>query len=125
MESCLSSHGWDVKTTPDGGVWAEYSQEQSDRYDADREECEKTFGYDVPPTYDETQLRAMYKQVLATADCIRAKGYDPGTAPTEQTWIDQVQNGPGGWDPYHDLYPDVIAEAEYYTLIEQCPRTWN
>jgi len=99
---------------------------QRDAYERDSKECESLLGYDVPPKYSDEQLRDIYGEVIKTADCIRGEGLEPGTPPSEQTFVEQVRTGQGGWDPYSEIYgPGGLTEDEYFALLEKCPRTWH
>ncbi len=125
MEGCLEDKGWDIEMLADGGINVTVPKGQDDSYDADYKACEESFGYDVPPVYSDEEVRGIYKQVLATAECLTERGLDPGTPPSEQTFVEQVQSGPGGWDPYSELYPATMDQNEYYAALEACPRTWH
>lgn len=124
MQSCMNEGGWDIEVRPDGGISANYADDQASAFNAAYAECETKFGYDVAPTYTDDEIKAIYAKVVDTAACITEQGYDPGEPPTEQTFIDQVR-GDGGWDPYIDLYvPGGLTDDEYFALLEECPRTW-
>lgn len=126
MKSCLAEYGWEIETRPDGGVTVSIPEAQKEPYNRDFDECENRLGYDVPVTYSESQLREIYAKVVEVTECIRVQGHEPGQPPSEQTFIDQVQTGQGGWDPYSDIYgPDGLSEKQYFELLEQCPRSWN
>lgn len=125
MQGCLEEAGWEVEITPDGGIRNNVPEGQESTYDADYSACEASFGYDVPPTYTDEEVRAIYEEVVATATCLEEHGHSPGTPPTEQTFVEQVQSGPGGWDPYSDLYPEAMSDERYYAALEECPRTWH
>ena len=125
MQACLEEKGWDVEVSPDGGMNMTVPTGQEDAYDTDVKACEESFGYDVVPVYSDDQVREIYKKVVATAQCLAEQGHDPGTPPSEQTFVEQVQNGPGGWDPYSDLYPATMDDEEYYAALGECPRTWH
>ena len=125
MQGCLQEKGWDVEVSPDGGMNMTVPTGQEDAYDSDVKACEASFGYDVVPVYTDDQVREIYKKVVATADCLTEQGYEPGTPPSEQAFVEQVKSGPGGWDPYSDLYPSTMDNEEYYAALGQCPRTWH
>ncbi|VXC47862.1 exported hypothetical protein [Arthrobacter sp. 9V] len=125
MERCLQEKGWDVEVKPDGGVNMTVPAGQEEPYNADLKACEASFGYDVAPVYSDDQVREMYTKVVATADCLTAQGHDPGSPPSEQTFVEQVQSGVGGWDPYIDLYPSAMSEDKYFEALGKCPRTWH
>lgn len=125
MEKCLLDKGWEIEMLPDGGINVTVPKGQEDSYDADYKACEESFGYDTPPVYSDEEVREIYKQVVATAECLTEQGQDPGAPPSEQTFVEQVQSGPGGWDPYSELYPATMDQQEYYATLEVCPRTWH
>lgn len=125
MERCLEAGGWEMEITPDGGIHTTVPQGQESSYDDDYRTCEESLGYDESPVYTDDQVRGIYKKVVATAECLTDKGYSPGSPPSEQTFVEQVQSGPGGWDPYSDLYPATMDTDEYYVALEECPRTWH
>lgn len=126
MENCLKEAGWDVNVSPDGSVGITLPESQQTAYDADHKTCEKSFGYDKEPVHTEEQFRALYPRMLETVECIRSEGFDPGTPPSEEAYVDQML-GDGGWDPYGAIYPDVVQEDGYYELLQKCPRAevWN
>lgn len=119
MTECLRDKGWAVEAKPDGAVVATYPAEQDEAYMADNETCKHQYGFDAThPPVTEAELRSMYKDALATVDCLREQGYDPGEVPSEQVFVDR-----GGWDPYYNVHaPGKISDEEYYRLLKLCPR---
>jgi hypothetical protein len=52
-----------------------------------------------PPPLSEAQLRAWYAYMVARANCLMEAGYDVGSVPPEQVFIDMA----GRWDPFQAL----------------------
>lgn len=125
MTDCLEEKGWEVDVLADGGISSQIPDGQEEIYRSDLSTCRAKYGYDVDPVYTDDEARDIYAQVLNVAECLREKGFDPGEAPSEQTFVEQLQTGPGGWDPYIDLYPQVMDTDEYMTVVKDCPRTWE
>lgn len=125
MQSCLQGKGWDVEVSPEGEMNTTVPAGQEDAFETDVKASEASFGYDLVPVYSEDQVREIYKKVVAAAECLTEQGYEPGNPPSEQTFVEQVQSSPGGWDPYSLLYPATMDNDEYYGALGECPRTWH
>lgn len=126
MASCMVDRGWDATATGDGGISSTIPEGQDDTYDADLAACQKENGFDkLAPALAEPELRLLYRMESDTAECIRDEGFDPGTAPSEQSFVDSALTDGDVWDPYAEVYTpsnSQVTEDEYYALLRTCPR---
>lgn len=126
MASCMVDRGWDATATGDGGISSTIPEGQDESYDADLAKCQEKNGFDIlAPALSEPELRRLYLMELDTAECIRAEGLDPGSPPSEQSFVDMALVNGNAWDPYAAVYTtsnSQVSEDEYFALLKKCPR---
>jgi hypothetical protein len=98
--ACLRDRGWDVEVSWDGGIYAEYKDEQAEQYRADLEECRLEVGFSKegePMT--EERAKKFYDKWLVIADCVRDLGFDVDDPPSEQAFVEAMIAHEFIWDP--------------------------
>lgn len=125
---CLRDRGWDVTITWDGGIEANSNQVpsgQQDLYASDEKEC---WGIveDRIERMDSEAIADVYRQELATRECLIDHGYDVDPAPSEQQYIDSFHSE--RWMAYgaSTLTTTPIGESEFREVSAECPQpAWS
>ena len=132
LQSCVSSKGWDVTITPEGGVEEPFTEADYARYEIDRTACRAEAGLDDGNNVrlDAARLGEIYDRQVDTWECLRAEGYPVAEPPSKELYVESslaAQNGDSsvnGWWPYGDAVFEEMAEAEYNRLQAECPEPW-
>lgn len=125
---CLRDRGWDVTINWDGGIEANSSQVpsgQQDLYVSDEKECWALID-DRIERMDSEAIADVYKQELATRECLIDHGFDVDPAPSEQQYIDSFHDE--RWMAYgaSTLTTTPIGESEFREVSEKCPQpAWS
>ncbi|MBD3941332.1 hypothetical protein IF188_06415 [Microbacterium sp. NEAU-LLC] len=115
LADCLHARGWDVTVSSDGGVEAEFANEQLDRYLADQEICSSGISH---REWTDADYSTTYDGLLASLSCLQARGYPtPDATPSLQRFVEQRRSPDDAiWDPYSQVPPSSLAEA-----LSLCP----
>lgn len=91
------------------------------------EHCGKTVP--LPPLAVAPADGEAYRKMLDVRECLVAQGYDPGSPPSEDVWIEQVLSDKAEWGPYDALMPQPehpgagLSPAELAALMDGCPQS--
>lgn len=121
MVQCMGDKGWDVKVHPDGGLEANYPNDQAERYIGDNEQCREETGFGRSSPVTAEQAAKIYDELLRVADCVRALGYDVSEPPSKQAYVEGLMNGRLPWHPYSNVFEDGPNEAARRQLNDKCP----
>jgi len=125
---CITDKGWSVTQSWDGGI--EVSSEdipaaQVDLYRADSDACWAQIDNRIA-SMSTTEISDVYELELATKDCLEAHGYEVGSPPSEQSFVDTFFGD--RWSAYADS--DVLSamndDAAWRKVNEECPQpAWS
>ncbi len=121
MVTCMADAGWAVEIVPDGGISADFDENQFDAYKSALADCRAQHDGDVSaPDFTDPELRLLYQMTSETASCLVDQGYEITSKPSEQSFVDSK----GSWDPYGDIwYPGTdLTSEEFGELLGICPR---
>lgn len=104
VKACVVERGFPVEIdTVNWGFMGDYgTDERAQEASAAIRECVRAIDpkrLEPPPPPSDEQLSAWYVYQVARASCLQGLGYDVGSIPPEQVFIDTV----GGWDPVQAL----------------------
>ncbi|MDR2723285.1 MAG: hypothetical protein LBB54_06130 [Cellulomonadaceae bacterium] len=86
----------------------------------------------LPPLLTVTFDATAYAQMLDVRDCLIAHGYDVPIPPSQESWMEQGQNGEEQWSAYVAAFwgdwknshmAPTISESELAELNKKCPQT--
>lgn len=121
MMTCLGADGWDVDIVAGNNIEATLTSEQQDPYLAAVQACKEDFGYDQAIELDESQLKELYRGLVAMTRCIEDQGYSISEIPSEQTFLESRY-----FDPYGELRdpttPYTLDDESYGELLKKCPK---
>lgn len=118
--ACMAEDGWELTKdeSPGGGFGIDHvPADQADKYEAAREAC-LAAAPALPPITDEIAGQ-LYDAYQRTAECLYDLGYDVGSAPPKQAWIDQRVQNEAYWTPYGAIHLQDVPDAR--SLLQQCP----
>jgi hypothetical protein len=125
---CLTEKGWDVELTWEGGIEASSKtvpDAQRSQYEADSDECWSVIDDRILNMKPE-EIGKVYDSELKTRECLIQRGYDVGTPPSKQEYIDTFQGE--RWSAYGDsnaLGPGT-PDDEWRKISEACPQpAWS
>lgn len=118
---CLREGGVPAEALPDGMVLWQAQEDQLEAFDAIEMRCiaeaDQRFPVPAAPVTRE-ERSAFYEQLLETAECLRAEGYEPPPAPSLETFLDTYDASP--WHPYESVHPGALEE--WYRINAVCPQ---
>jgi hypothetical protein len=118
MQQCMAEKGWDVEVLPDGGIVSDVPPEQISQRNQAMGECAKQHGDAGPqPPPSEEEYRQAYRELLKTAECLQAEGFEVDPAPSEDAF---VESQGAIWSPYDTITPQ--SEREWLELNAKCPQ---
>jgi hypothetical protein len=125
---CLTDKGWNVNLTWDGGI--EVSSKtvpdaQIALYDADSKECWSKID-DRILNMQPNEIAKIYRDELTTRDCLIENGFDVGTPPSEQQYIDTFQGA--RWSAYGDsgALTSQTPDDQWRDINKACPQpAWS
>lgn len=128
LQGCLDSKGWTVTVDQFGGAAESFSsQEESDRFTVDRDDCIDGLGFGIPaggkPTIADAENR--YEQEVSIRECLLAQGIEmEQEPPAKDVFVEQVVNPDPdelGWWAYLDPAVLALDEDEVTQLKDLCP----
>lgn len=119
---CLKEKGWDVTISWDGGIEASSRRipdGQRSVYEEDEAACWKIID-DRVAAMGSDAIADVYRQELATRECLIDHDIDVAEPPSEQAYIDSFHGE--RWTAYgaSTLVSTPIDEADWRQLAEQC-----
>lgn len=121
---CMQEAGWTVRRSLYGGIESEeMSQDQQSAWQAAHEKCAESTGWNATNELNESQRKELYRQEVATHECLTTLGIESNPPPSEQTYLDTFQTQE--W--YFAFQPgfDQLDTGKLNQAILTCPPpTW-
>jgi hypothetical protein len=126
MARCLNEAGWEARVERDtvGYLFTvDGRTQQNPAFLQDEKTCERELGFDKPlPPLTRTQLEGLYKEHLATRECLEGEAYTIEKPPS----LDKFVEMQGRWSAYDSLIDDMangkLNEGEWNRLNRVCPQ---
>lgn len=128
VHACLTAKGWDVQLTWDGGIESDsrtIPDAQSDQYDADSDECWAVID-DRIASMQPDEIKQVYREELATRDCLIGAGFTVDTPPSEQQYVDTFFGT--RWTAYGEssALSQSTDDEKWRHVNETCPQpSWS
>lgn len=123
MSQCMQKQGWPNTVSEEGVLFEGITDEQMSAFELAQFVCLQRYPTDrrTEPLTAE-QLRALYAHERdVVAPCLREQGFDPGEAPSEETFVAEALEDPySRWNPRANVFEQVpLGQLE--ELEEICP----
>lgn len=132
LQGCVQAKGWNVTVDEYAGVDEPFSsQEESERFRSDADECITQLGYDLSQFDEEptvAQLQQWYERETDVYNCLVNEGVEMAVEPpSEEEFIEQwLQSSSDdlAWWAYGDPTILAMSGAEVAQLQQSCPEPW-
>lgn len=120
---CMEEGGFVVAIDEEKGTFdsVDLPPEQYDAWNTHMEKCGQQVGDPYIEELTEAQVRALFKDYLAAAECLQGLGYDVSDPPSRESWVKSWENNPN-WLPHRDVGKVVDNPAEWERVNEECPQ---
>lgn len=123
LAECIEEGGFSVSINEEQGSLeaANLPPEQNDAWNSHSEKCSMEVGVPQVEELTEDQVRALFKDYLANAECLEGLGYEISDPPSRESWVKSWDAGLN-WLPYRDISEVVDNPAEWERVNEDCPQ---
>lgn len=120
---CLSAQGFPTTVGSDGSYTTKGVSEQQQAFDEASYVCALQYPMDLKyaQAYSRTQLRAIYAHYRdSLVPCLQGLGFEPGSLPSEETFVEGIASGSSSWTPYDALN---LSHNSVQKMNDSCPGT--
>lgn len=123
LADCVEEGGFAVLIDEDEGslAAANLPSEQTDAWNSHTEKCMMEVGEIRREELSEDQVRALFKDYLAAADCLENLGYEISDPPSRESWVKSWYTGIN-WLPHGEAGRAAETPAEWERIQEECPQ---